>query len=59
MLFIISEKYQLLDKVVTLAKRDKVVMGVMEKIHLRQDSITVKKLLQANQFAESSTSVSE
>ena len=59
MLFIISEKYQILDKVVTLAKRDKVVMGVMEKIHLRQDSITVKKLLQANQFAESSTSVSE
>ena len=59
MLFIISEKYQILDKVVTLAKRDKVVMGVMEKIHLRQDSITVKKLLQANQFAENSTSVSE
>ena len=59
MLFIISEKYQILDKVVTLAKRDKVAMGVMEKIHLRQDSITVKKLLQANQFAESSTSVSE
>ena len=59
MLFIMSEKYQILDKVVTLAKRDKVVMGVMEKIHLRQDSITVKKLLQANQFAESSTSVSE
>ena len=59
MLFIISEKYQILDKVVTLVKRDKVVMGVMEKIHLRQDSITVKKLLQANQFAESSTSVSE
>ena len=59
MLFIISEKYQILDKVVTLAKRDKVVMEVMEKIHLRQDSITVKKLLQANQFAESSTSVSE
>ena len=59
MLFTISEKYQILDKVVTLAKRDKVVMGVMEKILLRQVSITVKNLLQANQFAESSTSISE
>ena len=59
MLFIISEKYQILDKVVTLAKRGKVVMGVMEKILLRQVSITVKNLLQVNQFAESSTSISE
>ena len=59
MLFTISEKYQILDKVVTLAKRDKVVMGVMGKILLRQVSITVKNLLQANQFAESSTSISE
>ena len=59
MLFIISEKYQILDKAVTLAKRGKVVMGVMEKILLRQVSITVKNLLQVNQFAESSTSISE
>ena len=43
----------------TLTKKDKVVMGVMEKIHSRQVSITVKNLLQANQFAESSTSINE
>ena len=43
----------------TLTKMDKVVMGVMEKIHSKQVSITVKHLLQANQFAESSTSINE
>ena len=30
-------------------------MEVMEKIHSRQVSITVKSLLQASQFAKSST----
>ena len=49
----------MLDKVVTITKRGKVVMGVMEKIHSRQISITVENLLQANQFAESSTSINE
>ena len=34
-------------------------MGVKEKTHSRQASITVKNLLQANQFAESSTSIDE
>ena len=34
-------------------------MGVMEKIHSRQVYITVKNLLPANQFAESSTLVNE
>ena len=34
-------------------------MGVMEKTHSSQVSITVKNLLQVNQFAESSTSVNE
>ena len=34
-------------------------MGVMEKIHPRQFPITVKNLLQANQFGESLTSVDE
>ena len=34
-------------------------MGVTEKIHSRQLSITVKNLLQTNQFAESSTSINE
>ena len=34
-------------------------MRVMEKIHSRQVSITVKNLLQAIQFAESSTSINE
>ena len=54
-----KEKYQILDTALTLTKRDKVVMGVMEKIHSRQVSITVKNSLQANQFAESSTSINE
>ena len=35
------------------------VMRLMEKIQLRQISITVKNLLQANQFGESSTSIDE
>ena len=35
------------------------VKGVMQKFHSRQVSITVKNPLQANQFAESSTSVNE
>ena len=39
-----TKKYQIL--VVTLRKRDKAVMGVMEKIHSRQVSITVKNFLQ-------------
>ena len=43
----------------TLTKRDKVVMGVMEKILSRQVSITVKNLLQINQFAESLTSMNK
>ena len=43
----------------TLTKRDKVAMGVVEKIHSIQASITVKNLLQANQFAESWTSINE
>ena len=43
----------------TLTKRDKVAMGVVEKIHSIQTSITVKNLLQANQFAESLTSINE
>ena len=34
-------------------------MGVIEKIHSRQSSITVKNLLQVNEFAESSTSINE
>ena len=34
-------------------------MGVMEKVHSRQVSLTVKNLMQANQFAETSTSVNE
>ena len=34
-------------------------MRVMEKTHSRQVSIKVKNLLQANQFAESSTSINE
>ena len=34
-------------------------MGVMEKIHSRQVSVTVKYLLQTNQFAEISTSINE
>ena len=42
-----------------VTKRDKVVMGVMEKIHSRQVSITIKNLLQVNLFAESSTSINE
>ena len=54
-----KEKYQILDKVVILTKRDKVVMRVMENIHSRQVSITAKKFLQVNQFAESSTSINE
>ena len=32
-------------------------MGVMEKIHSIQFSVKVKHLPQANQFAESSTSI--
>ena len=54
-----KEKYQILDKVITLTKREKVVMGVMKKIHSRQVSTPVKFLLQANQFAKSSTSIIE
>ena len=34
-------------------------MGVVEKIHSRQVSVTVKNLLQTNQFAEISTSINE
>ena len=34
-------------------------IGVMEKIHSRQVSITVKNLLKANQFAKRSTSINE
>ena len=34
-------------------------MGVMEKIHSRQVSITAENLLQANKFAESSTLINE
>ena len=34
-------------------------MGVMEKAHLRRVSITVKNLLQVNQFAESSASINQ
>ena len=34
-------------------------MRVTEKIHSRQVSITVKNLLQANQFADRSTLVNE
>ena len=43
----------------TLTKRNKVVMNVMEKVHSKQVSVTVRNLLQANQLAESSTSVNE
>ena len=50
----LKEKCQILDKSVTLTKWDKVVIGVMGKIHSRQVSITVKNLLHASQFAESS-----
>ena len=34
-------------------------MGVMEKIHSRQVSITAENLLQANKFTESSTLINE
>ena len=53
------EKYQILDKVETLTKTDKVFIGVMEKINSRQVSITVKSLLKANQFAKRSTLINE
>ena len=64
-LYIVEEvyKFQMIDywkdQVVTLTKRDKVAMGVMEKIHSRRVSISVKNLLQASQVAESSTSINE
>ena len=43
-------------EIVTLTKREKVVLG---GIHSRQVSVTVKNLLQVNQFSESSTSINE
>ena len=43
-------------EIVTLTKREKVVLG---EIHSRQVSVTVKNLLQVNQFSESSTSINE
>ena len=54
-----KKKNEILDKVMMRTKTDKVVMGIMEKNHSRQVFITVKNLLEANQVAESSTSINE